>query len=457
MIDVDVHGVNGYAAYARAARAGLIPEPLAVVRTPTGGQHAYFPADPNQGQRSWQAGKVGIDCRGDGGYIIAPPSLLRLDGVRTPYRIEQIAAGAARPINASRLRDFLNPRPAPRPRPGGPVRREDAERLATWLGRQATDRNLKLFWASCRLAEGGVPLTAALDAMVTAAQSDFGERELTRTVYSAYRSVGAGARRDRPAGLRLRASSLAGTRSGGRPPRGGCYEGATRTLVGGHHLGRRDRVHRRRRVLVVVHVPGRPRPPLRDRRRAGMGVAADRRRRDRGLHGRRRRPRRRAGGVVSVGVAGRRCRGVGDGELAARGGRGRRRRARPARGRGRCRAAGRVAGDHASDRRADPRHRTPPLLRSSCHRRSSRSPPSHRARRHLSTRHLRRQTTSLRTRTAVRIVGRSRQSCASRTGRTRPSPGTWACIPRRWVAGCLVLTSPMRRTPPGRSPRWKEP
>jgi hypothetical protein len=79
------------------------------------------------------------------------------------------------------------------------VRREDAERLATWLGRQATDRNLKLFWASCRLAEGGVPLTDALDAMVTAAQSDFGEWEIARSVYRAYRSVGAGARRDRPA------------------------------------------------------------------------------------------------------------------------------------------------------------------------------------------------------------------------------------------------------------------
>ncbi|WP_409048472.1 bifunctional DNA primase/polymerase [Microbacterium sp. HA-8] len=199
VIDVDVHDVNGYAAYARAARAGLVPQPLAVVRTPTGGQHAYFPADPTCEQRSWQAGKVGIDCRGDGGYIIAPPSVLRLDGVRTPYRVEQVAAGAARPIDAGRLRDFLDPRPAPRPRTVQPIRGEDAERLASWLGRQATDRNLKLFWASCRLAEGGVAVADALDAMVTAAQSDFGEREITRTVYSAYRSVGGGARQDRSA------------------------------------------------------------------------------------------------------------------------------------------------------------------------------------------------------------------------------------------------------------------
>lgn len=199
VIDVDVHGVNGYTAYARAARAGLIPEPLAVVRTPTGGQHTYFPADPAYEQRSWQAGKIGIDCRADGGYVIAPPSVLRLDGVRIPYRVEQVASGPTRPIDAGRLRDFLDPRPAPRPRAGRPVRREDAERLATWLGRQATDRNLKLFWASCRLAEGGVALDDALDALVTAAQSDFGEREITRTVYSAYRSVGVGARQDRSA------------------------------------------------------------------------------------------------------------------------------------------------------------------------------------------------------------------------------------------------------------------
>lgn len=39
-VDVDVHGVNGYASYARAARAGLISAPLATVATPTGGQHA---------------------------------------------------------------------------------------------------------------------------------------------------------------------------------------------------------------------------------------------------------------------------------------------------------------------------------------------------------------------------------------------------------------------------------
>ncbi|WP_392426043.1 bifunctional DNA primase/polymerase [Barrientosiimonas humi] len=197
VIDVDVHGVNGYAAYARAARAGLIPEPLATVATPSGGRHAYFPANAAHEQRSWAAGKAGVDYRGDGGYIIAPPSVLLLDGVRPAYRVEQVALGRAEPVDAVRLRDFLNPLPPRRPAQEGQrvVGREDADRLAAWLARQIKgDRNYKLFWAACRLAEGNVPVTEAVDALVKAEQADFGEREITRTVYSAYRTVGAAGR-----------------------------------------------------------------------------------------------------------------------------------------------------------------------------------------------------------------------------------------------------------------------
>ena len=138
VIDVDVHGVDGYAAYARAARAGLIPAPLATVTTPTGGQHAYFPAVSGRVQRSWVVGKAGVDCRGDGGYVIAPPSTLRLDGTSVSYRVEQVATGVVAPVDAVRLRDFLDPPPPRRPlRQGGQASgREDADRLAAWLSRQ---------------------------------------------------------------------------------------------------------------------------------------------------------------------------------------------------------------------------------------------------------------------------------------------------------------------------------
>lgn len=226
VIDVDVHGTNGYAAYARAARAGLIGEPLVTVMTPTGGQHSYFPATPARTQRSWAIGTAGVDCRGDGGYIVAPPSVLNLDGARVAYRVERIAAGPVQPVDAVRLRDFLHPLP---PRP--PVREGqrasgwvDADRLAAWLARQIKgDRNMALFWAACRLAENNVPVGQALDALVKAEQEDFGEREITRTVYNAYRSVGTGGPRRSAPTTSTRMADTAGRGSGPRAPDAGAH------------------------------------------------------------------------------------------------------------------------------------------------------------------------------------------------------------------------------------------
>lgn len=192
VVDVDVHGVDGYDAAEKAMRAGLLGEPLAVVSTPTGGRHLYFPADPDREQRSWQAARAGIDFRGDGGYIIVPPSLRVIDGHRVPYRVETVATGDALPLDAQRLRDFLDPRPtyAPTPAPlgGWPL---DVARLVSQVARRPEgERNLGLFKAACRMAEHGHSHRDALDALGPAAShSGLGEREIARTVGSAYRHV----------------------------------------------------------------------------------------------------------------------------------------------------------------------------------------------------------------------------------------------------------------------------
>ncbi|WP_087485374.1 bifunctional DNA primase/polymerase [Brachybacterium massiliense] len=191
VVDVDVHGTNGYDALNRADQAGLVAGWKFLVRSPTGGLHLYYPAADEMEQRSWQAGNAGIDFRGDGGYIVAPPSLRVIDGATVPYRITEVGTDPAHPLDAGRLRRFLEP---PRPPRRFPPRlrgqgRTDPQKLANWLGGERTDRNRKLFWASCVLAEEGVPYRDALDAMLTVEQPDFGSREITRTVTSGYKRI----------------------------------------------------------------------------------------------------------------------------------------------------------------------------------------------------------------------------------------------------------------------------
>jgi len=192
VVDVDVHGPHdGRAAYQRATNAGLVDGAGLLVRTPTGGAHVYFPATPGSEQRSWQAADVGVDFRGDGGYIIAPPSRRIIDGNVKLYEVADIAAHSVGTVDATRLRDFLDPRPVAPPRTSSGSMDVNAARLAAWVaGRGEGERNRSLFWAACRLAENGVPPADALDALGPAAQSaGLGDREITTTVRSAYRAT----------------------------------------------------------------------------------------------------------------------------------------------------------------------------------------------------------------------------------------------------------------------------
>lgn len=101
--------------------------------------------------------------------------------------------------------------PAPEPPGGWPL---DVTRLASQVARRPEgERNLGLFKAACRMAEHGHSPREALDALGPAAdQSGLGEREITRTVGSAYRHVSTyGPRRRAP--VRQTGSGFAHTES----------------------------------------------------------------------------------------------------------------------------------------------------------------------------------------------------------------------------------------------------
>jgi Bifunctional DNA primase/polymerase, N-terminal len=155
VLDVDVaKGKPGAASLNEAIRAGLVPSPMATVRTGTGGSHLYY-AGSDQGNGSLD--KAGLDMRSAGGYVIAPPS--RVHG--RPYQLVS-HGGAPASIDFGAIRAHFQPQPqrAPFvPREGQPLGHlvDYIASLPDGQGRHAND---KTFWALCRALEHGDTATA---------------------------------------------------------------------------------------------------------------------------------------------------------------------------------------------------------------------------------------------------------------------------------------------------------
>jgi len=196
VVDIDVTKTDaGFAAFERATVAGKVDGELARVRTPSGGMHVYFAAIADRPQRCWQAANAHIDFRGDGGYVIVPPSTLATDNGRAGYRLYSLSAADSKPVDAVALRRFIDPRP---PRTGTratAARAPEPGRLAQWVGNlQEGERNRGLFWAACRLVEAGfAPADVEAALGLSAQTAGLGEREIIATITSASRQVAAGA------------------------------------------------------------------------------------------------------------------------------------------------------------------------------------------------------------------------------------------------------------------------
>ena len=135
VVDVDRKAAgSGFPSFGRARRAGLVDGWAAVVGTPSGGVHFYLPVDPVRPQPSWQAAPAHIDFRGEGGYIIVPPSLLVTGESRAGYALAGGPDRSIAAVDAARFRDFIDPRPEPQTaRARGVMRDGDADRLAAWV------------------------------------------------------------------------------------------------------------------------------------------------------------------------------------------------------------------------------------------------------------------------------------------------------------------------------------
>lgn len=184
VLDIDVRpDGNGWAAFDRLRRAGLLAGAIATVRTPSGGLHVYFRGTE---QSCGRLSTHFLDFKAVGGYVLLPPSLV---DDRSYVLLDERHDGGGRRLIWETVRALLDP-----PRTAAPVRRattgRDVGGLAAWLGRQREgNRNSALYWATCRAVESGhgTDLGELVDAAV---QIGLDEREARRTVSSAVRRAG---------------------------------------------------------------------------------------------------------------------------------------------------------------------------------------------------------------------------------------------------------------------------
>ncbi len=179
VLDIDQHGPagNGYPAFTRLQRAGLIDGAAAYVRTPAGGMHAYF---TGSGQHSGRLPRHHLDFRSQGGYILAPPS--QIDS--KPYRLINKFGGRGG-LDWAAVTRLLEPqRHSERPAPGQAPDRAFSQ-LARWVASQAEgNRNAGLFWAANRALEAD-PAADLSPLAAAARQAGLGDPEITRTLNSA--------------------------------------------------------------------------------------------------------------------------------------------------------------------------------------------------------------------------------------------------------------------------------
>lgn len=183
VLDIDVaHGKDGYRSLHTAISVGLVPAPMSWVATPSGGMHLYYCGDS---QRNGTLSEQGLDFRGTGGYVVAPPS--QIDG----RRYLAVSSWSVEPVRL----DFASLRERFAPRPERVARRaldrEPAtDHLARWVAEQKPgNRNQATFWAACRAAEASdsEALVAIRDAAVS---TGLERRAVDKTIASAVRTAG---------------------------------------------------------------------------------------------------------------------------------------------------------------------------------------------------------------------------------------------------------------------------
>ncbi len=159
--------------------------PTVVARTASGGHHLYYAYEPSLiNSKSKLA--AGIDVKTEGGYVVAPPSVLKCGG---RYLWEVSPLGGDLPRLPQWAVEALKPRP--KPKPTGSYDAKDAPKDVAPLVKCVSNasegnRNNILYWAARRAAETGILSSAAKAEFQSAGEAiGLDREEVEKTIASA--------------------------------------------------------------------------------------------------------------------------------------------------------------------------------------------------------------------------------------------------------------------------------
>ena len=191
VLDVDVKAaVDGRVHLPYLNRLGLLNGCQRVAQTPSGGWHLYFKATPGVTNRS-NAG-LGLDVRGLGGYVLAPPSYIDTDDYAGTYEDHGKTKGSNdEPLLWNLIVSALQPMNTVKKEPVPLLpseRRASVAHLREWLlNRQSGERNNSLHWTVCRCIEDGIDPHEMVE---PALEIGLDEEEVLATIGSALRRAG---------------------------------------------------------------------------------------------------------------------------------------------------------------------------------------------------------------------------------------------------------------------------
>lgn len=171
-------------------RVGLLDGCKRIVKTPSGGWHLYFKATPGVTNRA--SAELGLDVRGRGGYVLAPPSFVDTEDYSGAYEDHGPTSGSTDdPLLWEMIQNALCPtnKETNKPIPLLAMeRRASIAHLRGWLiERQTGERNNSLHWAVWRCIDSGIDPHELLD---TALEIGLDEDEVRLTMGSALKRAG---------------------------------------------------------------------------------------------------------------------------------------------------------------------------------------------------------------------------------------------------------------------------